>query len=235
MNLNGEDEENMWLSQVAPPKNILITFQNDSIHRSNDSTEDHAKQSEGLEFGGYNLSEHAVSNNKENNDLTLTQGNRYALIQNCCRNILETEHAKLFHKLCQDFAVTLDNKMTEIMNVQDAAARIQDGPHIPVTSCGLRTNKQFKQSYENYHATSNRRKDTNTFLLLEKDNNSGIASCNIEDLPMERPKGRENPYSCISLTYTKFYCNDADFPEALKVGWRIFFPKLDLQSFRECM
>jgi len=79
--------------------------------------------------------------------------------------------------------------MTEIMNVQDAAARIQDGPHIPVTSCGPRTNKRFKQSYENYHATSNRRKATNTFLLLEKDNNSGIASCNIEDPPMKRPKG----------------------------------------------
>jgi len=75
--------------------------------------------------------------------------------------------------------------MTKIMNVQDAAARVQDGPHIPVTSCGPRMNKWFKQSYENYHAASNRRKDTNTFLLLEKDNNSGIASCNIEDPPMK--------------------------------------------------
>jgi hypothetical protein len=50
------------------------------------------------------------------------------------------------------------------MNIQDAAARIQDGPHIPDTSCGPGANKWFKQSYENYHATSNRRKATNTFL-----------------------------------------------------------------------
>ncbi len=26
MNFNGEDEENMWLSQVAPPKHILSTL-----------------------------------------------------------------------------------------------------------------------------------------------------------------------------------------------------------------
>jgi len=65
MNFNGEDEENMWLSKVAPPKHILITFLNDSIHRSDDSTEDNAEQSEGLEFGGYNSSEHTASNNKE--------------------------------------------------------------------------------------------------------------------------------------------------------------------------
>jgi hypothetical protein len=43
----------------------LITFLNDSIHRSDDSTEDNAEQSEGLEFGGYNSSEHTASNNKE--------------------------------------------------------------------------------------------------------------------------------------------------------------------------